>query len=334
MDTTAWLLEGPPWVRYRTRLDLLGQAEDDAAVLADRRAMLVDPQVADLVRALAGWPGSVLSSHKAAGHPLHKLSFLAELGLRAGDPGMDEVVGRVLEHRSAQGPFQVLMNIHPRYGGTGQDQWAWALCDAPLLLYALYRFGVGADAGVRAAAHYLAGLVRDNGWPCAVSPEMGRFRGPGRKDDPCPYATLVMLKALGQSPDLHDSLAVHMGAEALLTLWARSREVHPYLFHMGTDFRKLKVPLVWYDIVHVLDVLARFPWLAADARLAEMAGLVRSKADAQGRFALESVWLAWSEWEFGQKKAPSRWLTLLVWRALRRLEGGRQGLLPSSKEDP
>jgi hypothetical protein len=319
VEVSTWLLEGPPWVRYRTRLDLLGQAEGDPLVQADRLAMLSDPQVRGLLAELAQWPGRVLKSHKEAGHPLHKLSFLAELGLRAGDPGMDEVIARLLEHQSTQGPFQVLMNIHPRYGGTGQDQWAWALCDAPLLLYALFRLGLGADRRVHAAAWHLAGLARDNGWPCAVSPEMGRFRGPGRKDDPCPYATLVMLKALGQSPELRDSLAVHIGAETLLTLWARSRELHPYLFHMGIDFRKLKAPLVWYDIAHVLDVLTRFPWLAADARLGEMAGLARSKADAQGRFTPESVWLAWGEWEFGQKKVPSRWLTLLVWRALRRM---------------
>ena len=31
-----------------------------------------------------------------------------------------------------------------------------------------------------------------------------------------------------------------------------------YLFGMGTDFRKLKAPLVWLDILHVLDVLSRF----------------------------------------------------------------------------
>ena len=127
-----------------------------------------------------------------------------------------------------------------------------------------------------------------------------------------------MLKALGQAPAWRDSPAAHTGAETLLALWAASRERHPYIFYMGADFRKLKVPFVWYDLLHVLDVLSQYPWLHPDPRLREMAGLLASKADAEGRFTLESVWQPWGVWEFGQKKAPSCWLTLLAHRILRR----------------
>jgi hypothetical protein len=316
MDTPArWLLEGPPWSVYRARLDLLGQAADDPQVVAARRMMLADPQVQALVTELAGWPGSVLSSHKSAGHPLHKLVFLADLGLKADDPGMGAVVERILEHQSPEGPFQVLMNVPRHFGGSGLDEWAWALCDAPLLAYSLIKFGMGDHPAVRAAVHYLASLVRDNGWPCAVSQELGKFRGPGRKEDPCPYANLVMLKTLSQAPDDRDSPASHAGAETLLALWSESREHHPYMFYMGADFRKLKAPLIWYDILHVVEVLAGFPWLRNEPRLQEMAEVVRAKADPQGRFSAESVWSAWKEWEFGQKREPSRWVTLVAWRA-------------------
>lgn len=40
-----WLLEGPAWLQYRARRDLLGQAEHEPAVRAARQAMLADPQV-------------------------------------------------------------------------------------------------------------------------------------------------------------------------------------------------------------------------------------------------------------------------------------------------
>ncbi len=92
------------------------------------------------------------------------------------------------------------------------------------------------------------------------------------------------------------------------------------MFFMGTDFRKVKAPLVWYDLLHVLDVLSRFPWLADDARLLDMLAVLASKADDGGRLTPESVWMAWKDWEFGQKKVPSRWVTLLAWRIVRRLE--------------
>ena len=318
-----WLLEGESWIEYRTRRDLLGQGENEAPVMRARKAMLTDPGVKGLVTELKKWPGTVIASHKSAGQPFHKLTFLADLGLRTTDPGVDVIVKRVLAHRDGEGPFQLPTNIPAAYGGSGRDTWAWALCDAPLSLYALNKFGLEEQPTVRAAAAYLAGLVRRNGWPCMVSKELGNFRGPGRKEDPCPFATLSMLKALSESKGFGDGQACRTGAEALLELWSGSQTQHPYMFFMGTDFRKLKAPLVWYDLIHVLDVLSRFEWLRKDKRLLAMLAVLRSKADPQGHFTVESAWTAWKDWEFGQKKEPSRWLTFLAWRIIGRVESAR-----------
>jgi hypothetical protein len=315
-----WLLEGEPWVEYRTRLDLLGGSERDSQVRSARKSTLADLRIQALLTELAGWPGKVISSHKSASQPFHKLTFVADLGLKAGDPGVDPIIARILEHRSDEGPFQLPTNVSRSYGGTGEDTWAWALCDAPLVVYGLVKFGLGKEPGVKKAIEYLAELIRDNGWPCAVSKELGSFRGPGRKEDPCPFANLAMLKALSEINVWRDSLACRIGADALLTLWGESTTRHPYIFYMGTDFRKLKVPFVWYDIMHVLDVLSRFPWLKDDARLHSMLGVMKCKADEQGRFTPESIWTAWKGWEFGQKKEPSRWLTLMAWRIMGRME--------------
>lgn len=311
-----WLLEGEPWIEYRTRLDLLRQTEQDPQVRKSRKSMMANPQVRNLLDDLAGWPGTVISSHKSAGQPFHKLTFIADLGFKAGDPGVDKIISRILQHQADEGPFQLPTNIPTHFGGTGQDQWAWALCDAPLIVYALAKFGLNDDHRVKAAIQYLVGLIRDNGWPCVVSKELGSFRGPGRKADPCPFANLAMLKMLSVLEELRDSPECHVGVEALLSLWSESTTQHPYMFFMGTDFRKLKVPFVWYDILHVLDVLSGFPWLKDDPRYRNMLGLLNSKAPEDGRFSLESIWTAWKDWEFGQKKEPSRWLTLMAWRIL------------------
>ena len=316
-----WLLAGEPYIQYRTRRDLLDQPEQDPAVQAARKAMLGSRQVQELLTELESWPGTVIASHKSAGQPFHKLTFIADLGLHAGDPQVDVIAAAVLRHQSAEGPFQLPLPAEPGAGGTGQAQWGWALCDAPLLVYALARFGFAKDPAVARAVAHLTGLLRANGWPCAVSSALGSFRGPGRKDDPCPYANLAMLKALSALEEWRDGDACRTGAETLLGLWEASTTRHPYMFYMGTDFRKLKVPLVWYDLVHVLDVLSRFPWLRTDARLLDMLAVLKQKAGADGRFTLESVWTAWQDWEFGQKRTPSRWLTLTAWRIIRRIEG-------------
>jgi hypothetical protein len=316
-----WLLQSEPWVQYRTFLDLLKCRLDDGKVEQARQSMVKHPQVQQLLSELTAWPGSVLTSHKSAGHLIHKLTFIADLGLQADDPLVAEVVTRVMEHRAKTGPFQVLMSIptHPDgIDGIATDQWAWALCDAPLAVYALVKFGLESHPHVQMAVEYLANLIRANGWPCAVSLEFGKFRGPGRKDDPCPYANLVMLKVLAQLPQWRNSAAAHTGVETLLTVWQERQERHPYQFYMGTDFCKLKAPLVWYDLLHVLDVLSQFSWARHDPRLQSMLRLMSDKADEQGRFTPESIWTAWKDWEFGQKKVPSAWLTLLAQRVLTR----------------
>ncbi|MCX6090087.1 MAG: hypothetical protein NTX88_06945, partial [Candidatus Atribacteria bacterium] len=283
-EIIQWFLSSSPWVEYRTRLDLLDQPENHPQVQKVRQAMISHPQIQSLLHDLSKGFDVLLNNHKSAGHPIHQLSFVADLGIHADDGNVEYIVNHILEHQSLQGPFQVLMNISPHYGGTGENQWAWALCDAPVVLYSLFKLGLGQDNRVQKGIHYLASVVRDNGWWCMVSPELGKFRGPGRKDDPCPYATLVMLKLLSLTEEYRQSETCRIGAEVLLRLWERSQDLHPYLFYMGTDFRKLKVPLVWYDIVHVLEVLSSFPWLRGDSRLQNMFEVARSKKDSEGKY--------------------------------------------------
>lgn len=316
---TDWLTSGPPWVEYRSRVDLFQEGEGSPAVQTARERLIEHPQVHAILEELASWPGAALKSHKSAGHLLHKLTFIADLGLRQGDSAVDKVIERVLAHQSDEGPFEIVMNIHPRYGGKGEDEWVWMLCDAPLTLYALVKFGLQDDTRIQTAVEHLSGMVRENGWPCVVSKKAGSFRGPGKKGDPCPYANLAMLKVLAEFDEWQNSEATRLGVEAALTLWAERRERHPYLFYMGTDFSKLKAPLIWYDILHVTDILTRFPWARSDKRLLEMVGVIQAKADTDVRYTPESVWMAWKGWDFGQKKEPSPWLTFLVRRMLNRI---------------
>lgn len=316
--TIEWLLQGEPWIEYRTRVDLLEQPESHPQVISSRKAMLADPKIKTLLTELTDWPGTVLSSHKSASQSFHKLSFIADLGLNINDPPVRKIVDKVMKHQSKQGPFQLSMNIATHFGGSGKDEWAWALCDAPVIITSLIQVGMREDQRVQDAIEYLESLVRENGWPCTVSPELGKFRGPGRKEDPCPYATLVMLKVLAHVPSLQESRSAETGVETLLSLWEKSKDRHPYMFFMGTDFRKLKAPLLWYDILHVLDVLSCFKWARKDKRFKQMLNVVEAKADGDGRYIPESVWTAWKDWDFSQKKAPSQGLTFFVQRILNR----------------
>ena len=229
----------------------------------------------------------------------------------------------VMAHQSPEGAFQTVMNISERYGGTGEDAWTWMLCDAPTLLYVLLAMGLGDDARVKRAVEHLLGLVDENGWRCVVAPELGKFRGPGRKADPCPIVNVYALKALIEAaargmPDLLDNPAIRAGAEMLLWHWEHQTERKIYMFGIGTTFRNLKYPFVWYDVLHVMDVLSRFPFVHSDPRFREMMATITAQADEAGRHTAGSMYRAWKGWSFADKKQPSAWLTFLVLRLQKR----------------
>ena len=319
-EPVPWLLESDePWTRYRTLTDLLDRPEGDAEVQAARGEMLAHPQVQALMTQAATWGQRPLKRHNDASHPLYALSTLADFGLRAGDPDLDSAIERLLAHQSAEGPFQSVLNIHQRYGGSGEDTWTWLACDAPTLLYALLAFGLGAEPRVQRAAQHLADQVDDNGWRCTGGPEVGKFRGPGRKADPCPIANVYALKALSLVPERLDSPATRTGAEMLLWHWEHQSERKIYLFGIGTDFRKPKYPFVWYDILHVLDVLSRLPFVHDEPRFGQMVETLTAQADDAGRYTAGSMYRAWKGWSFADKKSPSPWLTFLVLRIQKRV---------------
>jgi hypothetical protein len=318
-ELSIFLLNSDPWTEFRTRVDLLEESVDSNNVMSARERMITHPNVKLIIDELKNWPGTVLNSHKSAGQHYHKLSFLADIGVKCNDPGVDFIVERIIEHTSEQGPFQLPMNIPTHFGGSGKDEWAWALCDAPITVYNLAKMGLENDERVVKAKDYLVKLGRENGYPCAASPELGKFRGPGKKEDPCPYATLIMLKLLNLYEDDRNSKFANDSVESLLNLWENSRTLRPYIFYMGTDFRKLKTPFIWYDILHVADTLSNFAQVWRDNRFLEMVNLINTKADPNGLYTPESAWLAWKGWDFGQKKKPSAWLTFSVYRINKRI---------------
>jgi hypothetical protein len=300
-----WLLEKDPLIRAR----LTG-----IPVAAN------DQRIVGISRELEEWPGPVMKRHNDAKLLYHKLVFLAELGVDPGYPGMVPLIGKILSKPSVDGPFPILGNIPTVFGGSGKDDLVWMLCDAPLVTYALARMGLHTEPVIQRSVEYMVSLQKEFGWPCSACSSRGtRFKGPGKRADPCPYANLIRLRLLSSIPGMENSKEARKGAEVLLDLWEYRKSVKYFLFGMGTDFSKLKAPLIWYDILHVCEVLTRFEFPKQDPRLHEMLELIRSKALPDGRFAAESVYRSWKDWDFGQKKEASGWITLMVYKIFDRM---------------
>ncbi len=309
MSVINWLLKSDTYVQLAVRKNLLNHSKLELNKLTT--SVLSDNRIRQYLNDVADFNSMLVTNHKNPDLPIHKLIFLLEVGLDVDVPEISMAIQIILQNKNEDGIPRSMTNIPKHFGGSGEDTLAWALCDAPLMLYALLKAGVEYDSQVKRGVEYIIGLYRNNGFPCTVSKELGKFRGPGRKTDCCPYATLLILKLISIIPEYKQSKFANSIIDILLDLWEESQQQHPYMFYMGNDFRKLKAPSLWYDIVSLANCLSHFEYARKDKRFIEILNIIENKANSEFQFVPESIYRKCMEWDFGQKKIPSPWLTYL-----------------------
>jgi hypothetical protein len=317
VDNQELLKRSDDWLIYAIRHHLCEEPKDSLVNVRDKA--LADERIRRYLSDVEDYHATLVTNHKNPDLPIHKLLFLLDLGFDTKIPQIRIAVQEILKHRDDNGIFQSMTNVPKHFGGTGEDVFSWCLCDAPLLFLALLKADVDYEEYIQPGIRYLISLLRENGFPCAVSPELGKFRGPGKKDDCCPYATLIMADLLSYIPEYKNSAIASTAIRSILDLWQNSLSQHPYMFYMGTDFRKLKAPSSWYDIVSVADVLSKYEAIHRDPRFVEMIALIKEKQDSEGFFTPESIYMKLNRWDFGQKKQVSPYLTYLCHRIFARL---------------
>jgi hypothetical protein len=191
-------------------------------------------------------------------------------------------------------------------------------CHTAILVEPLAKMGFSDDARLEKACQWLISRQRkDGGWWCKDTAQIGR---PREKEPSCAFATTFVLSALAQNHLLSKHEVTKRGVEFLLQCWEKRGTVK-YAGHdsqIGTGWEKLKYPFTDYRILKSLDTFSQFPFAKNDQRFKQMIDVLASKQDPNGRFTPESVHLVWSDFDFGQKKKPSRWITFLALRILKR----------------
>lgn len=309
-ESIDWLLNGPAYIHYLTKRDLLKETDLEN----ERSLMLEDQRISSLIDNVKKWPWTPLGRHNDAKHQLHKFVFLSELGIQG---ELDHVCDSILSTMDPGSPPRINTKLYKRWMGRDGEEYLWFLCDAPLQLYALAGLGFRDNDMVLKAVDMLASHVKENGWRCISDESLGSFKGPGPRESVCPYSTLLMMRLLSRFRDQSYDKVSRIGAEALLQRWELKGTEKPFLFGIGTDFRKLKAPLIWYDILHMTEVLSHFDFVHRDDRFREMIETILSK-EIEGRYRPESVWMAWKDWDMGQKKVPSYYITYKVLGILER----------------
>ena len=312
-DPTEWLLSvGQPWVVYRTLVDILDSEEADPEVVTAKAAIArAEPINKIFAQQMTegGWESDALCyscSSQHQGDTMSLLSVFADFGLTVDDERVARACEFALRFQTDSGDFRV----------TTDDSQTF-ICLSANTVRSLAALGLGKDERVQRTYHYIVETQRlDGGWIHSKSAQPGRRR---EHIPSCPHATLNVLWALAEHPELRESQVARDGAEVVLRHW--EERTRPYGWGIGSSWSKLKYPFIWYGLLKYADVLSRFAFLRGDPRLRKVIDLLIAKQDSEGRWRAESVYKYWKDFDFGQKKAPSPWITLLALRVIKRVNG-------------
>ncbi len=328
-DVLSWILaSSEPAARWIVHAFLLDGAEEDRLAAAEHAAVLADPGTQELIARLPDWESAAhLSGHQSPAFAPNLLGLLADMGVGSGDDDrIERVLDAMLRHQFPDGRFALFAT------GRAVPQGAWGslLCDMHSITEVLLRFGRHADPRVARALQTMVDdlTVTSQGraWPCRPDDESG-FRGPGRKHDFCPQATLEALRAWSYMPIAQRPEALHDIGRVSLRAWTARADEQPYMFGHGSRFKVVKWPTTWYDIHAVLDTLGRYPelWRGRDSDAGDRRALVELIAcliaynmAADGTVTPQSCYRGFEHFSFGQKRQPSPFATARVLQVLHR----------------
>jgi hypothetical protein len=299
-----WLLEGPAWIRYATQLQLLGTKGELKPVLDDSGIKRI---VQHLKNPEVGFPA--LHSHKITcdqeATVFWDLFFLADVGLTAHDLNLEKDLEDIFSRQEQNGGFILEARTLTDY-----------FCVSGIILSSMARMGYHDDQRMLKYIGFMLDLQRpDGGWHCTEELATGNKPVEGIS---CPMDDLNALMLLSQYDKYRKDNRLNGAINMLLEHWERREENWRVDdFSIGKRFKALQYPATKYGILRVLDVLSFFPYAVRSRGFLSMLDYVHQKS-SDGRYFAEPGDASYAEYDFGQDKEPSRWITFLVNRIEKR----------------
>jgi hypothetical protein len=155
----------------------------------------------------------------------------------------------------------------------------------------------------------------DGGWHCALNRARGKKL---QNTESCPMDNQNILMLFGQYATLREDNGLNGAISLLLEHWGRRAEPwRPYGFGIGSQFMKVRYPEAKYGLLKVLDVLSLYPHAIKQPEYHDMLSALVEKSKG-GKYFAESISRSYTQFDFGQVKTPSRWITFLVNRIQKR----------------
>ncbi len=327
-DPVPWLLgSNEPYALWATLHDVVGLALDEPALLRAHDLVIADENVRALVDDLPPRLTAAVADHHSPLFLPNRLNLLADMGVAHGDfPVVDALLESLAATQDRAGRFR------PRATGTTPQAHAGASprCEHNAVTEVLLRFGLAHDPRVTRAVARLSSDIRagnqGHGWCC--TPEKRSLSVLAHKLDVCPQIDLEGVRALAMLPAHQRPRNARDAARTPLEIWRRRPEERPYQFGHGYQFKTVRWPSFWYDVLGVVDAVGRFPdlWSGPHAReedrraVAELAAcLIAYNTDSEGRVKPRRVHRGYERFSFADKSAASPFATARVLAALVRV---------------
>lgn len=307
-----WLLDGESFVKYRTLIDLLGKEENDKEVIAIKKAIVkhrLIKQIFDRQNKDGYWGTlkDIYTWWPKKDTTFYLLGILADFGFKRENKKIAKACEYVFSTQHPSGGFGVAPPHIPYDCFTG------------ILTESLSKLGYNDDFRLKKAYDWLTKRQRlDGGFWCKNTGQPKRLR---ENEPSCAFSTLCVLSALAGDPEYKNSKITKRVVEFLFKCWDNRGKIK-YTGHdsqIGRGWEKLKYPFTDYRILKYLDTITQFDFALNDKRMEKMVDLLISKRDKDGHFYAESIHKVYSDFDFGQKKQPSRWITLFVYRIVKRI---------------
>lgn len=308
-EVIDWLLEGPGWLKYAVELQLLDSKPDIQPVLRDGSIIKMVHRLKDKQVGIPALRTGKVSCEEA-GSACWDLFFLADIGLTINDLELKWEMEELFSLQSPDGTFITEKGMEPDY-----------FCLSAILLSSVAKMGYRDDSRLNKYLQVILDSQRlDGGWHCNESYAVGQEL---QDVASCPMDNLNVLMLLGQYEKYRKDARFNGGIDLLLKHWEkRDEKWRVDGFGIGERFMSLEYPAIKYGILRVLDVLSLFPYAVESKGFQSMLDFVHQKSSG-GRYFAEPFDKPYAEFDFGQKKEPSRWVTFLINRIEKRVSEGK-----------
>jgi len=324
-----WLLEKTnPSVQYFTLCDILDKDENDSQVVAAKQAIPKSQVV-----------NKILQKQKPEGFweepanpylPKYKSSYwqimtLSQLGMDRSDKRVEKACEHIFQFQLDEGGFSTYEWLSRKEKCLPSPrEWTSSIvhehqysCLTGNMAAALIRIGYREDPRVGKALEWLVKIQnKDGGWLCPywkahIKDKHGCFYG-----TICPLEAFSELKKENLTKEMKET--IEKGAEFLLMHRLFKADHHSYKV-INQSWLKPSFPWFYgYNILRGLDVLTKLGY-AKDERLNDAVEILLQKRQSNGAWILESAPIGRMQTNIEAKGKPSKWITLIALRVLKRL---------------